>query len=76
MTLKQAVESAMKGKRRPMTVAEIAEVALPLAELRGAPPKQTLYSILYAENRKADGLVERTGKGTFGLRRTSRRKAA
>ena len=51
-----------------MTVSEIAEVAVPLAEVKGKTPKQQVYSLLYTENRKADGLVERVDKGTFKLR--------
>lgn len=75
MTLKAAVETAMKGRRKAMTVNEIAEAALPLAELKGKTPKQQVYSILYTENRKADGLVTRVDKGTFKLRPRRRRRA-
>ena len=57
-----------------MTVAEIAEAAIPLSNLQGATPKQVIYSVLYSENRRADGLVTRTDKGTFKLN-PKRRKA-
>ena len=75
MTLKAAVETAMKGKRRPMTVNEIAEAAVPLAEVQGKTPKQQVYSILYTENRMAHGLVTRVDKGTFRLGPRRRRRA-
>jgi HB1, ASXL, restriction endonuclease HTH domain len=74
MTTKQAIETAMTGKRKPMTVAEIAEAAIPLSNLKGATPKQVIYSVLYCENKRPDGLVTRTHKGTFKLN-PSRRKA-
>lgn len=75
MTLKQAVETAMKTKRgRSMTVNEIADAALPLAtSVKGATPKQQLYSILYGEAQRQHGLVERTGKGEFKLNPKRRR---
>ena len=43
--------------------------------LTGKTPKQTLYGTLYAENKKTDGLVTRTAKGTFKLN-PARRSAA
>ena len=76
MTLKQAVEAAMKGKRRSMTVSEIADAALPHAtSVKRATPKQQLFSALYLEAKRQDGLVERVGKGEFKLN-PKRRKAA
>lgn len=75
MTTKQAIEQAMTGKRKPMTVAEIAEAAIPLSNLKGATPKQVIYSVLYAENKKADGLVTRVDAGRFRLN-PRRRKAS
>jgi hypothetical protein len=40
----------------------------PLAtSLKGKTPGQTLYSALYAESTKADGLVLQTGRGEFKL---------
>ena len=47
MTTKQAIEQVMTGKRKPMTVAQIAETAIPLSNLHGATPKQVIYSVLY-----------------------------
>ncbi len=75
MTTKQAIEKAMTGKRKPMTVAEIAEAAIPLSNLKGATPKQVIYSVLYAENKKPDGLVVRVEAGTFKLRPKRKAKA-
>ena len=74
MTTKQAIQKAMTGKRKPMSVAEIAEVAIPLSDLKGATPKQVIYSVLYSENKRPDGLVTRTDRGTFKLN-PKRRKA-
>jgi HB1, ASXL, restriction endonuclease HTH domain len=74
MTTKQAIEQAMRGKRKPMTVAEIAEAAIPLSDLKGATPKQVIYSVLYSENKRPDGLVVRVDAGTFKLN-PKRRKA-
>jgi hypothetical protein len=68
LTTKRAIEHVLTGQRKPMTVAEITEAALPLTSLKGATPKQVFYSVLYSENRKADGLVTKVGpKGTFKL---------
>jgi hypothetical protein len=39
VTTKQAIEQAMSGRRKPMTVAEIAEAAIPLSNLRGRDPE-------------------------------------
>lgn len=77
MTTKQAIQKAMTGKRKPMSVAEIAEIAeaaIPLSDLKGATPKQVIYSVLYSENKRPDGLVTRTDRGTFKLN-PKRRKA-
>ena len=74
MTTKQAIQKAMTGKRKPMSVAEIAEAAIPLSDLKGATPKQVIYSVLYSENKRPDGLVTRTDRGTFKLN-PKRRKA-
>jgi hypothetical protein len=67
VTTKQAIQKAMTGKRKPMSVAEIAEAAIPLSDLKGATPKQVIYSVLYSENKRPDGLVTRTDRGTFKL---------
>jgi hypothetical protein len=62
VTTKQAIEQAMTGKRKPMTVAEIAEAAIPLSNLRGATPKQVIYSVLYG-----DALLARVAVGAFRM---------
>lgn len=48
MTTKQAIEQVMTGKRKPMTVAEIAEAAIPLSTLRvrGAEAGHLLRPVL------------------------------
>ena len=75
LTTKQAIEHVLTGQRKPMSVAEITQAALPLTSLKGATPKQVFYSALYGENKKADRLVTKVGpKGTFKLN-PKRRKA-
>ena len=66
----------LTGQRKPMTVAQITEAALPLTNLKGATPKQVFYSVLYGENKKPNGLVVKAGEGgTFRLN-PKRAKAA
>ena len=68
LTTKQAIEHVLSGSKKPMSVAQITEAALPLTALAGKTPKQVFYSVLYGENRKADGLVTKVGPGgTFRL---------
>jgi hypothetical protein len=75
LSTKQAIEKVLTGKRKRMTVAQIADEAIPLTNLKGATPKQTFYSVLYGENRKKDGLVIKVGPGgTFKL--NPKRKSA
>jgi len=74
MTTKEAIEQTLKGKRRGMRVPAIIEAAVPLATgLNGKTPGQTIYSVLYAESKKPDGLVVQTGRGEFKLN-AARRK--
>ena len=75
MSTKQAIESVLTGKRKPMRVPEIIAAGVPLAtSLKGKTPGQMFYSVIYAEAKKADGLVVQTGKGEFKL--NPNRKAA
>jgi hypothetical protein len=56
LTTKQSIERVLTGRRKPMSVGEIFEQAFPLTTgLKGRTPKQTYYSILYGEAKKADG---------------------
>ena len=50
-----------------MKVSEIIEAAVPLTGLSGKTPGQTVYSVLYGEAKKSDGLFERVSRGTFRL---------
>jgi hypothetical protein len=75
LTTKQAIEAAMKGSRKPMKVRQIIDTAVPLSRLTGKTPGQVIYSVLYTEAKRADGLVVQTGKGEFKLN-PKRRKAA
>jgi HB1, ASXL, restriction endonuclease HTH domain len=68
MTTKQAIEKVLTGRRKPMRVPEIIKAAVPLATgLKGKTPGQVVYSLLYSESKKPDGLVVQTGKGEFRL---------
>jgi HB1, ASXL, restriction endonuclease HTH domain len=75
LTTKAAIEKVLTGRRKPMTVAEITEAALPLTGLNGKTPKQTFYSVLYGEAKKADGLVVKAGDGGI-FKLNPKRKAA
>jgi hypothetical protein len=57
-----------------MKVRAISEAAVPLSNLEGKTPGQVVYSVLYSENKKPDGLVTPVDKGTFKLN-PKRRKA-
>jgi hypothetical protein len=77
LTTKAAITQVLAGSKKPMRVPDIIAAAVPLTNLGGKTPGQTVYSILYAENKKPDGLWHRTDRGTFTLRRPKRaRKAA
>lgn len=68
LSTKDAIARVLADNGKPMMVSQIFEAAMPLTNLSGATPKQTFYSILYAENKKPDGLFKRTSKpGTFKL---------
>lgn len=73
LSTKQAIEKVLG--RKTMTVAQIAEAAIPLTNLSGATPKQTIYSVLYGENKKSDGLVVKAGDGGVFRLNPKRRKA-
>jgi hypothetical protein len=75
LTAKQAITKVLAGKRKGMTVAQITDAALPMTNLRGATPKQTFYSVLYSEAKKADGVVVKAGDGGVFKLNPKRRKA-
>jgi hypothetical protein len=76
LSTRQAAEHVPRGCRKPMTVSQIAEAALPLTNLKGATPKQTFYSVIYGEAKKPDGLFVRVNRGTFKLRAKPRKARA
>lgn len=76
MTTKQAIEQALKGKRAPMRVPAIIEAAVPLSNLKGKTPGQVVYSVLYTEAKRDDGLVIQTGRGEFKLNPKRRKTSA
>jgi hypothetical protein len=61
----QAAADARSGHHRS---------AVPLSNLKGQTPGQTIYSVLYSQAKREDGLVIQTGKGEFKLN-PKRRKA-
>jgi HB1, ASXL, restriction endonuclease HTH domain len=73
MTTKQAIEQVLSGRRKPMRVPAIIEAAVPLSNLSGKTPGQTVYSVLYSEAKREDGLVVQVDRGTFKLNPNRRR---
>lgn len=65
LTGKAAIEKVLENASGPMTVTEIADKAIPMSNLSGATPKQTVYSILYGEVKKGTAKWRKVGKGTF-----------
>jgi hypothetical protein len=50
-----------------MSVPAIFEEAMPLTALAGKTPKQTFYSVVHSEKRKADGVVVQVGNGAQSM---------
>ena len=73
LTTRAAIEHVLTGKRKPMSVPEIAEAGLPLTGLTGKTPRQTFYSVTYSESRRPDGVVVQVGRGLFKLNPARRR---
>jgi hypothetical protein len=67
LTAKQAIQKVLADAGKPMSVKEIIEAAVPLTALTGKTPGQTIYSVLYAENKKQHGAFKRVGRGRFKL---------
>jgi hypothetical protein len=76
LTTRQAIEQVLTGKRKPMRVPAIIEQAVPLSRLGGRTPGQVIYSVLYTEAKRDDGLVVQTGRGMFKLNPRRRRVAS
>ena len=73
VSTRQAVEQVLTGRRKPMRVPAIIEAAVPISRPGGKTPGQTIYSLLYAESKRDDGLVVQTGSGEFKLNPKRRR---
>lgn len=68
MTALDAILSVLHKRGGKVKVSELFTEALPLAtSLKGKHPKQTMYSVLYAEAKKSPSRVKQTGKGEFQL---------
>jgi restriction system protein len=65
-----AVEVLRREGGRTMTVSEIAErlLASGLVSLASKTPEASISARLYVDAKKADGKVERAGRGAFRLR--------
>jgi hypothetical protein len=68
LSAREAIASVLGKADGPMAVPKIIEQAIPLTGLKGKTPGQTVYSILYAENKKPAGMFKRVGRGSFVLR--------
>jgi hypothetical protein len=75
LTAHAAVLKVLGGAPKPLRVPEISDLAVPLTSLSGKTPRQTIYSVLYAELKKDKPLWERVDKGTFKLSRTGKAAA-
>lgn len=62
------------GPNKAMKVPAIILAAVPMTNLKGKFPGQTIYSVIYSNAKKADALVTQVGKGEFKL--TAKGKAA
>ncbi len=69
LTAKAAIEQVLAENGGPMRVPEIVQQAVPLTALSGKTPGQQIYSVIYSEAKKEDGLFEKVGRGAFVLRR-------
>ena len=56
-----------------MSVPAIFDEGMPLTALAGKTARQTFYSVIHSEKRKADGVVVQTGPGLFKLNPKRRR---
>lgn len=68
LSARESIVKVLSGAEGPMGVPDIVKAAVPLSRLQGKTPGQAIYSLLYSENRKPDGLFERVERGTFKLR--------
>lgn len=68
LSAKEAIAKVLGDAGKPMQVPDIIKAAVPLTNLGGKTPGQTIYSVLYAEKKKgSDSIFKRTSKGTFKL---------
>jgi hypothetical protein len=61
----EAVVKVLTDSGKPMRVPDIIKEAVPLTNLGGKTPGQTIYSVLYAEAKKKNARVKRVGRGEF-----------
>jgi hypothetical protein len=68
---KQAMVAVLKRAKKPMPAKEIIAKALATkgVALAGKTPEATLSAILATENKKPNGLFERTAPGIYQLRK-------
>jgi hypothetical protein len=70
VSAKDAISRVLKKAGEPLKTKDIVERVLATkgVALNGATPAATIAAILSTENKKPDGLVERTEPGTYKLR--------
>ena len=49
LSTRAAIEHVLRNRRKPLSVGEITELALPLTALEGKTPRQTFFSVAYTE---------------------------
>lgn len=69
LTAREAIVKALGEPKKPMKVPAIIEAAMPLTNLGGKTPGQTIYSLLYGSNKKTGTARQfiQVRRGTFNL---------
>lgn len=75
LTARAAIQKVLTDNGGKMKVPDIIKAAVPLTALSGKTPGQTIYSTLYAENKKPGGIFKQTGRGEFRLDKANVAKA-
>jgi hypothetical protein len=69
LTTKEAVAAVLgKAGGGPLGMPEIIKLAVPMTALAGKTPGQVVYSTVYSEAKKPDGLFVKVGRGQIALR--------
>jgi HB1, ASXL, restriction endonuclease HTH domain len=77
LTTKEAVATVLgKAGGGPLGMPEIIKLAVPMTALAGKTPGQLVYSTVYSEAKKPDGLFVKLGRGQIALRDGKRNPTA